>query len=345
MFYIICHSHEYILTPTNSLILLQSLTVLQKIELQPFSAETFHPWLPNFMYAQALLGGTRPALKAPEIYEEKQKNFLIGQDIKVTEQCVLPAQETSLVTVELPLTTDTQDLAAFLEKTSLSTRSRFAQAGLEADQQTAITSIMATKRRNEKGTWSAEIPVINHSLRKIRISPDTGLFYFYLQKAESIEGNDIVDLVRKKQIEIDGEFNRDWKYWTKPDGKIIGIEFCLKEDFKLIHPGVEEIVIPGDDDPLHNHGRSKVDTHLRKSKGNPKQNLLYISEFAAHLTLHGKIHGVIDPLIYNHGSRHINSIVLNAHNTGSNKDQNVRVEITGAKGGFPKSVFVRFSQD
>lgn len=317
----------------------------RQIELQPFSPDTFKTWSPNFIFSQALLGETRPSLRSPEIYEEKQKNFLIGPDIKVTEQAVLSAQETSLVTVELPITTDIEGLNIFLDNISLSTRSRFAQAGLEVDQQAAVASIMKTKRRNENGTWCAEVPVINHSLRNIRISPDTGLFYFYFQKAESLTGYDIVHLVRKKQIEIDGEFNRDWKYWTTPDGKIIGIEFCLKEEFKLIPAGNEEIVIPGDDDPLHNHGRKKVDEYLEINEEKPKPNNLYISEFTAHLTLHGNIHGVIDPLIYNHGSRHINSIVLNAHNTGSNTSQNVRVEITGAKGGFPKSVFVRFAQD
>lgn len=285
------------------------------------------------------------------------EKFWIGPDIPTASRVIIPARGSEIV----PIILDPVDLQLFLRHHEYAvstafatTRSRFAQLGLEVDEYGPLYIAKTIEKLPDSDLYRAEVPVHNYAARPILLPEGTKFFYMYYWNKQTLTGKDLVDYM-KDDIRISGKEGEDWRFWygshaAKTEKNIEGIEFFINEDtIAYIPPSDEAMSIS--DGPAVDHNRASVDAYLQKPVPDSVSPLLWIAEIKSRLTLSKNVHGIVDMRV-SHGENIVgteltqgfqtNSILLRAGNT----DSHIRTEVySSTKSGIrPRIYLIRFAK-
>jgi len=299
-----------------------------------------------------------------QILDERLNNlgkFWKSEDIPITENIILSPNESKYVPVLLP-----PNLEPFLKLPSVvlsyafaSTRSRYAQLGIEAFPSTSSTiaeylknDFYTNKKDNDLNTF---ILVCNHSYRPIKLDAGTGFIRLYIYPTLTTEprviaeGKSLLKILQNKEIEISGQEGRDWTIIHDPkypkDDDASGIALIINPDKKMWLPPDSSntpIYIP---DKSGINYRAEIDKYLEPA---PTTNSLiyWIGETISKIKLGPKINSIIERTPAN------NNFKLNFNMVHSNSllvdeffDNKVRTEIYSSINDKPCSIFLRFFKD
>ncbi len=176
-----------------------------------------------------------------------EEMFWKGPDIRTAGQVTLnlgggflPIIVTSL-NIPQPL----HPMAAHLD---ISVRSRFAQVGIDIDDDEAIMAIAIKLLQQKSAPFVIEIPVFHHGTRPVTIPKDTGVFrLFSYPKEKALEGDGLTRLIGEGAIQIGGIKEEDWM-WAWEGNNLVGIDLHIdSRNRKWIppHPEDEPLVING----------------------------------------------------------------------------------------------------
>lgn len=221
--------------------------------------------------------------------------FWVGPDIATANSARLEPNCRTLVPIAIP-----SDLKPFTDLhpyafscVYASTRSRYAQLGLEVSKATGV-EIAATLQpvQDSHDSYKALIPVINQGVRAIHLSCGEKFFYLYWWGGATVTGQKLVDLVGSK-IKIEGEQGKDWQWWHNSAGEIGGVEFLIDPQSRAwIPPHTEPARIS--DGQTVNHSRDIVDAYLKKPVPQTGKPLFWVGETRAEITLDPSVHGLVD---------------------------------------------------
>lgn len=297
-----------------------------------------------------------------ELDKRLEGKVWIGPDISNTDEVYIPANGSQIVTVGLPDTFEPfvgMDTYA-LSLAEITTRSRFAQIGLEVPpgQGPFIgASIAGEEYQSGDGTRYAQVAVRNFAPSPIYLPEQTPFFSFYYWNGRTLEGEALMEEFGKT-IQIQGGEDEDWRWWygegqSYEKDTVKGIEFFIDQDTaRTIRAGQTPLVLDSSAATLHN--RHQVDQYVEPLYDS-EDSVFWIAELSAHLTLSQGIHGFLNeaatvgraPSLLDNGEeknhhRQTNSIVLKGGNTNSN----IRVEIISPTKAdqMPDTVLVRFAR-
>lgn len=263
-------------------------------------------------------------------------HFWISDDITTAQDVIIPARSWIQIPVILP-----NDLGPFtgldiyaLSCASVTTRSRFAQIGLEVSENGTV-AIAESARRMDPNLTLANTFVYNHANRDIFMDADTPFAYLYYW-----------DRTVLRNQEKEGLY---WRRWYAPyDGTLSGIEFFIDPNSRRYIPWEDEpMQIYSGPSELHN--RKEVDKYLHSSIPESNEPTLVVSQISANLYLPRTIHGICNMDTARNGavigtdySQHfqMNAVVLQGGNTNSH----IRAEhvCTTTPGNMPTNLLVHF---
>lgn len=100
-----------------------------------------------------------------------------------------------------------------------SVRSRYAQLGIEVDEKVgaSIAEAIANNHHMDKdgnpSPFYSEALITNHSVRPIYLQNGAKVFRLYhYEEGSALYGEDLVNFVKSKDIEIEGQFGTDWDF-------------------------------------------------------------------------------------------------------------------------------------
>lgn len=278
--------------------------------------------------------------------------FWIGPDLATTAELTIEPDSLAYIPISLPanLSPFTNFHPCALSCTHASTRSRYAQLGLEVSETGAEIAKTFQKVWNADGSlgYEAQVSVVNQSARAIHLSQGEKFFYLYWWDGTTVTGQKLVDLVGSK-IKIRGEQGKDWQWWHNSAGKISGIEFLIDPQSRAwIPPHTKPVRIS--DGQTINHSRGTVDSYLKKTIPRTEKPLFWIAETSAEITLDPPIHGLVDMSVacgmgacVDGGSRDFqtNSIIIQGGNTAGR----IRTEICSptTEDKIPQAILLRFT--
>ena len=242
-----------------------------------------------------------------------------------------------------------------LSTISATTRSRFAQLGLEVPQN-AFTDIARTfywtPRADGTKQFGALVPVRNLAARPIEMSAGTNFFSGFYWNGKTLTGGELYNAVGNT-IRISGKENETWRWFYGKDsiGKIAdvrGIEFFIDEESRSWVPsGIEPMYLDGE--PAINHNRACVDKYLQSPIPNRPSSTLVIAQTIADIELEPSVHGIVNMSVIP-GEDSDEEVVSSASQTnsvlirGGNTFGKMRTEIleTPAQSGKPQTSLMQF---
>lgn len=318
------------------------------------------PWYRDLLkQGLAQPGDLRPQVPIRYTYLEQFRRRMEGKfwkspDITLFEDAVLEAGKEQPVPIIIPLLTFVPfvdmptDTLAFAQ---ISTRSRFAQLGIEVARDTVheiVRDITSNDRYiTEKGLLT-KVPVINRASRRIRIPQGVGLFQFYYESSPCVQDKELMDLVESGAVSIDGEKGKDWDYDVLFDEYVnsrrpVGIRFRLDSKRKLWLPP-KRIWLPGETeekpieipDTPENDYRRVIDGFLQPVPSSEKP-IHWIGETISRLKLDPNVNAVI-VAVNSDEWRHVNSLLIEG-----GTDWKIRTEIVSPTvSNAPTDIFLHF---
>lgn len=171
--------------------------------------------------------------------------FWKGPDIEISEEVTFPC----LSYQSAPVIIHPQDLPSLygchpeaLQYVRASTRSRYTQLGLdvyEAVTEQVCRRILDGNIQNMWGNilrpFTVEALVFNRSARPVYLPKGSRLFRFYsFIGVKRMQGKELVSIVKRGGIKIDGEFGTDWMWGYAKKGerdeRIVGINVRIKDE-------------------------------------------------------------------------------------------------------------------
>jgi hypothetical protein len=308
------------------------------------------------------------SLKREELNRILERGFWIGPDIAIATSATIAPGEQVFVPISLPdkpVPFPNFDHPYAFSVLHASTRSRFAQLGLEVLQSTGFSiaqTLYIEPKEDKPGELRAIIPVVNRAARPIHLPEGVKFFYPYYWEGDTITDHSLKDLLGS-EIKINGVEGKDWRWWygqiSKDGGirrehvqrkELQGIEFFLNPESQAwIPPSDKPMTIS--DAQIDNHNRAEIDQFLKKPIPESNEPLFWIAETSASLEISPAIHGLVDwvvtqsgePVATDDNSHHqANSTLIRGGNTFGK----MRVEIFSptTKDVIPKTVLLRFAQ-
>lgn len=230
----------------------------------------------------------------------------------------------------------------------VSVRSRFAQGGLDIDDETGnalLAQILVHQNGNGLKPFEASVKVINRAARPMEILSETELFRLYAQKDPPLKGHALERMFIDKKIEIAGKKGVDWEWALDVDGKTpIGVYIKINADNRRwipSHPENEPLLI---DDKAKDY-REILDTYLQDVPLGSEDKILWIGE-TPRLTLKG-VYGILDQVTHTHFDRDSSKGFgrqINSRLIDEDSDWPIRVEISSKTtwGKMPNFVRMQF---
>ena len=287
-----------------------------------------------------------------EELKKRPERFWVSPDIAVIEDITLEPNSVTFVPVHIPFPmspfTDFHPYA--FSCTYATTRSRFAQLGVDVNANTGVsiaqTAASLVDENDQYKGLLASIAVINQAKRAIRLPEDAKFFYLYYWNGSTIRGKDLQDLIGSK-IRVKGEEHKDFRFWygqipTGREEDIKGIEFFIDPKSRSwIPPHSEPTTI--DDDLTGNHNRSAVDRFLVKPVPKSQEAMLWIAETLAELELDSSVHGLLDMVVSDDDSLDFqtNSVLFRGGNTYGRMRTEIRSRTEEHL--MPQTVLMRFA--
>jgi len=290
-----------------------------------------------------------------------QGKFWKSADIPITKDIIFSSGESKYVPILLP-----PNLEPFLNLPTVvlsyafaSTRSRYAQLGIESFQSTG--SNIAQYLKNDVYTGDKDndlntfVIAYNHSNRPIKLDAGTGLFCLYIYPTITTEprviteGKSLLKILQNKEIEITGQEGKDWKIIHDPKypkgDDASGILLRINPDNKKwLPPDLNNTPIHIPDASGVNY-RAEIDKYLEPTSITDSP-IYWIGETISQIKLGPKINAVIEhsPVDDDTGPNnrvfHTNSLLVNEF-----FDNKVRTEIYSSINDKPCSIFLRFFKD
>lgn len=289
-----------------------------------------------------------------ELGDKLGGKFWVGPDLASTTEVILKPESLTYVPVSLPKTfpplTDFYHFHPYIFSCIYaSTRSRYAQLGLEVSKATG-PEIAATLQpaQDSPKDYNALVAVVNQGARAIHLSKGEKFFYMYWWDGSTVTGQELVDLVGSA-IKVQGEQGKDWQWWRGSSKIIEGIELLIDPQSRSwIPPDPEPIRIF--DGSTVNHSRDRVDVYLKKPVPRTEKPLFWIGETRAEITLDPSVHGLVDMSVacgmgidIDEGSRdsQTNSVLIQGGNTAGR----LRTEICSptTENEIPRAILLRFA--
>lgn len=134
-----------------------------------------------------------------------------------------------------------------LDFMSISVRSRWAQAGLDIGGPLERATLVHTKPggfeySQEHKAHIAKVWAKNHAARPLNIPAGSNLYrYFYIDDRNQVQGEELAELIRHKDLQIFGRYGEDWSVQSElgKDGKPTPSRICLtvhSETFRAVNP-------------------------------------------------------------------------------------------------------------
>lgn len=242
-----------------------------------------------------------------------------GADIKTAAPVLIPAEGSELVPFFLK--NGNLPLLPGLDGVYPSVRSRFAQLGLNIN-----------KRAIPSGFSVTEVVMTNYGARAVAIGADVGVFRLFSYSRERLlRGSDLIGLVDRKNIKIEGQEGIEWEWQRDNDGIPIGMYAVIRPDSMRYIPSDPNLTPVAVEESIHDY-RAAIDVYLQPAP-RTNQSIFWIAE-TPKLTLPSLIDAVLDRIVVVFDStgkavatkcRQINSRLID----GGKTNWPLRVEILG----------------
>lgn len=293
-----------------------------------------------------------------DIFERRGGKFWKSPDIETAADIILSPESVGYVPVTIPpnleLFKDLHvDAFAFVH---VSTRSRYAQLGVEVPRDARVTIPASLKDEiysEDSKDLTAFVPVRNLSSRTVEIPQKTRLLQLYIESAVQRQKQSLLELLENRDVEIGGERGTDWDYWTidpfgnntsgkvlEIDDLLIGLRLRLDPQKRMWLPPDPEgrpFKIPEGTEVDY---RKAVNQELKPAPISEKP-IFWIGETTSRLALDPGVNALI--VATGQGDRrrdmrHINSLLIDG---GSN--WKIRTEIISPTAlNFPTEIFLQF---
>jgi hypothetical protein len=304
-------------------------------------------------------------LKREELNSALEGGFWISPDIAVATSATIAPGERVFVPITLPdkpVPLPCFDHPCAFSILLPSTRSRFAQLGLEVLPSAGFSIAQTPLIEPKSGELRAIIPVINYAARPIHLPEGTKFFYLYYWNGKTITGQSLINLLGSA-VKISGVEGKDWRWWYGQEAMDVGLRrehvqgkdiqgielFLNPESQAWIPPSCEPMAIS--DASASNHNRAEIDQFLKKPVPESEESLFWVAETSASLAISPTIHGLVDwvvtlsgePVATDDNSHHQtnSTLIRGGHTFGK-----MRVEIFSptTEDVIPRTVLLRFAK-
>lgn len=222
------------------------------------------------------------------VNQELNGHFWISPDIAVAEDTIVPPYPSGPGRIPIVFPDNLGPFSQLgpyaLSVTDITTRSRFAQLGIEVDSNTALIGL------------TKQVSIMNFAKRPIYLAANTPICYLYYM-SKPLLGGKALENALGNSIKITGNEGVDWRRWygnprINPRRSLLGLEFFIHPDSRrTVLPGNELMSIDGGE--ATNHNRTAVDQFLAPLPISDEE-MLVIAETKAEIELNSTIHGLCD---------------------------------------------------
>lgn len=300
---------------------------------------------------QAIDAFIRRQIVLSEVLRNRLKDgFWIGPDVATpVKRTILPGN-----LVHLPVAfTDVPEIFARLDPAAffyagVSTRSRWAQLGLEVHETASIAIAESlTPIRQEPldpYRYAAVVPVLNLSTRPIHVPEGSKLFRLFFYNAGSwMRGEELLENVSSGSIRLSGEPGEDWLLHERVDGILLSLNSNMRRWIPPDLPNATPLTIS---DRTGVDYRRIADSYLRPITPS-RSPILWLTETSSVVTLDPSVHALIDFVLFRKGKMlpaklvtHVNSRLI----AGGETNWPLRAEIYGptTEDLLPDAILLRF---
>lgn len=247
----------------------------------------------------------------------KLGGFWSGPDIEIAEKKIIPPESS-------------EEICLFINKESLphvdlnrnvihhlqySTRSRFAQAGIEVEFNAENLSDEDIERINNGEEVSVSATITNHGSRPVELEGGVARF-FWANKHNYLSGEELKKTV-SSQMEIEGECGKDWFFADAdfaPSGKMEqgkgdeGDWVGQHKDVMIVFPIKKKLYIPESKETLRITTRKDLENALMPLPENTDKEFK-IGE-TPKIKMGKDVCAVINTTMYDKGGRHLASSLI-----------------------------------
>lgn len=207
----------------------------------------------------------------------------IGQDVSLKKNMLINPHEVAITRLVSHPGSFPDEIREYEEdRFSASLRSRYAQSGLHAANFATQIAVDSYLNAMDQTNFEFQFPITNLTDAPMFLAKDTRLLRFYIPPTEFIKNGELIELIKDREVHIDGKQDQDWQYVYKKIEKkttedIIGVALKVKENGRKYIPASREpISISG----TEKHYRVEVDRFLRPVTGRPNPQLsgLWVGE-------------------------------------------------------------------